>query len=371
MNILTIVLGKELRESMRDRRTLIMLGVCVVVYPLLLALLLTKQIRSAEPQQTFIEVALHESSAPLSTYLTQHHVKVHTVHDAGELSRSPSAQEGTVGIAKESSDDLTVYYDSTTVKTEAYQRLLGLLRDFNAQQFARAHPEAAQLPQLSEQDISSSALRAGDQIKGFIGMLFMPAFFFCMSTVIDATAGEKERRTAEVLLAQPLSPVSLIAGKWLSASLIGVVGLSAELLLVHGLMLSLPLEQIGMSWTVSTAEIIGLCIASASLPLLAAAVEMVLAINAKTYKEAQTTVGLTAMVPLLISVLAGVMGVAPHIAQALPMLSNHYLLQQLASGAHPGLMQYGSVFLINLLCAAPFLAFAVARISRPGYLANA
>jgi len=27
MNILTIVLGKELRESMRDRRTLIMLGV--------------------------------------------------------------------------------------------------------------------------------------------------------------------------------------------------------------------------------------------------------------------------------------------------------------------------------------------------------
>lgn len=63
-----------------------------------------------------------------------------------------------------------------------------------------------------------------------------------------STAGERERRSLEVLMVQPMRARDLVVGKWLAASTLAAGGLALELIVAHGVLSRLPLEEIGMSW---------------------------------------------------------------------------------------------------------------------------
>ncbi|KQQ32678.1 hypothetical protein ASF61_14150 [Duganella sp. Leaf126] len=394
MNKLLVVTLKEVRESLRDRRTLLMLLLFVFVYPALLGLLLSDRIKSSEAARgSFIHVAV--ASAPgapaLVTFLRRHGAEATLVNSstAAETAYSEDpervgivlAQQVGAGAAPSAAApvparlrETALYYDSTGVPASAYVKLVGLVQRFNVDAYrSQLAPEAVQAGALApvvEHDVSSSAQRAGKQIAGFIGLFFMPAFFLCMSTVIDSSAGERERKTMEVLLAQPVKAAYLIGGKWIAAALVGMIGLALELVLVHLVMSTLPLAQIGLSWSLTLAQIAGLIVASLSLPLFAAAAELALALNARSYKEAQTTVGMLSLLPLLASVVFGMAQNSHAYAHLLPLISNQYLMAQLASGAVVPLSQYALTWLVNLAWAAPFVLYAVMRVQSPKYLAT-
>ncbi|MET0319791.1 MAG: ABC transporter permease subunit [Duganella sp.] len=383
MNTLWVVMQKELRESLRDRRTLLLLLLFVFVYPALLGLLLSDRIQeSGADRGSFAHVVVAASTdAPaLAAFLRRQGADATVV--AGRYAAETAYREDPerIGIVLDQQApagirQAALYYDSTGVPPSAYVRLVGLVQQFNVDAYRRLLPPAQggqthALATVQEHDVSSSGQRAGQQIRGFIGLFFMPAFFLCMSTIIDNSAGERERKTMEVLLAQPIKAGYLIAGKWLGAAVVGIVGLSLELALVHGVMSWLPLAQIGLSWNVSTARITGLILATVSLPMFAAAAELALALNARSYKEAQTTVGMLAMLPLLASVLFGMFDNSSAHAQWLPLLSNQQLMSQLASGAAVPAGQYALTWLVNLAWAAPFILYAIARVQSPKYLAT-
>lgn len=386
MNQLWVVMQKELRESLRDRRTLMMLMLFVFVYPALLGLLLGDRIKEGGAQQgSFVHVAVAASpDAPaLVDFLRRHGADAVIV--AGSVHAETAHREDAerVGIVLEQQlapgapariRQAALYYDSTGVPASAYVKLVGLVQQFNVEAYRRLLPQDAgqadALATIEEHDVSSSAQRAGRQIAGFIGLFFMPAFFLCMSTVIDSSAGERERKTMEVLLAQPIKARYLIGGKWLSASMVGIVGLALELALVHVVMSTLPLSQIGLSWSVTLPQIAGLIAATASLPMFAAAAELALALNARSYKEAQTTVGMLALLPLVASVVFGMAQNSHDYAQLLPLISNQYLMSQLASGAVVPPGQYALTWLVNLAWAVPFVLYAITRVQSPRYLAT-
>lgn len=386
MNKLLVVMQKELRESLRDRRTLMMLLLFVFVYPALLGLLLSDRIKeSGAARGSFVHVAVAAApDAPaLVDFLRRHGadaVVVSTSQGAATVYREDAERVGIV-LDQQSLPGMparirqaALYYDSTGVPASAYVRLVGLVQQFNVEAYRRLLPhdagQADALATIAEHDVSSSAQRAGRQIAGFIGLFFMPAFFLCMSTVIDNSAGERERKTMEVLLAQPVKARFLIAGKWLSASMVGIVGLALELALVHVVMSTLPLAQIGLSWSVTLPQIAGLIGASMTLPMFAAAAELALALNARSYKEAQTTVGMLALLPLVASVLFGMAQNSSDYAQLLPLIGNQYLMTQLASGTVVPASQYALTWLVNLAWAAPCVLYAVARVQSPKYLAT-
>jgi sodium transport system permease protein len=147
---------------------------------------------------------------------------------------------------------------------------------------------------------------------------------------IDATAGERERGSLEPLLTLPVPRQQLIFGKILATcaymllSLILTVAAFAILLRFTGL------ERLGMSINLGPAVAVRLVLYCLPLVPLGAALMTIVAAFTRTYREAQSYLGLVLLVPTLPLVFAGVLGLRPTLAMmAIPSLSQHFLITSL------------------------------------------
>jgi sodium transport system permease protein len=222
---------------------------------------------------------------------------------------------------------------------------------------------------LQRYDTGSNASRSAAMIGAILGILFLPAFLCCLSAAVDSTAGERERRSLEVLMAQPVSRFTLVSGKWMAAAALSVVGLSLELALAHGILSWLPLEEIGMSWRVTTLDLARVCLAAVPLCLFAAAAQIALAMNSKSYKEAQSVLSIFTLVPLLPGLVVSMMEFETSgWMYMVPMLSNQTLLRELAKGQAMGPLPFTLTFLSGLLPALAIIAFASWRMKSERYV---
>ena len=379
-----VVFRKELLEALRDRRALGMLVLFVVIYPALLGLTLYKVIdRSTKADREGMELVLI-GATQTPTLLAQLRQKSITVTERDDMSESAITdllrqrkQIAVVRISKEFTENyqamrparIELWYDSAADQQSKLRRLGGILRSYNtsiagARLLAHGVSPAALAPiQLQEYDTSTSVSRSASFIGALLGMFFAAAFFFCLNTAMDTTAGERERRSLEVLLAQPVRPFELIAGKWLATAALAVIGLTLELLAAHFILKWMPLEEIGMSWRVSLPLMLGVCVISIPLCLFAAAFEIALAMNARSFKEAQTMMGFAVLLPMLPAIVVPMMDLNTALwMYAVPVLSNQTLLRELSKGqaieALPLLLTAGG----SLLAAALAIGVATWRL---------
>ena len=116
---------------------------------------------------------------------------------------------------------------------------------------------------------------------------------------IDTTAGERERRSLEPLLVNPVSRSALTVGKWLATCVFGLVAALLTLALSLLMMRFVPLEQLGMQLSLGGRQVVLMALAVAPMALLASALQMFVATFARSFKEAQTYVSLLLIVPML------------------------------------------------------------------------
>lgn len=385
-----VVLLKELRETVRDRRAIGLVLLFVLMYPMLVAGVLHQQIsRATKPEKEGIELTvIGAARAPtLMTQLKQKNVSIHAVDAMSEeqiaaLLRTQKAA-AVLRLSDSYGDDyrsmrparVELWYDSASDNGRKVGDVEHVVRSYgNAIAGARllAHgvsPATLYPVQLQKYDTGTSASRSASVIGTMLGMFFIPAFFFCLSTAVDSTAGERERRSLEVLLAQPASPLDLVLGKWLAAAALSIVGLTLELCIAHGVLRWLPLEEIGMSWRLSWLDLGIVCVTALSLPLFAAALEIALAINAKTFKEAQTTASFAIMLPMVPVIVVPMMNLNTAMWMYLvPVLSHQTLLRELAKGQSLGVLPFVLTFGASLLLALLCVAFTVRRMKSDRYL---
>jgi sodium transport system permease protein len=111
-------------------------------------------------------------------------------------------------------------------------------------------------------DVASEQARA-QTILGMVSMfVLLAAFVSGVGIAIDATAGERERKSLEPLLVNPVSRLSLILGKWLAASMFSTAGLALVLALNLTALHRVPLEQLGISFIMGPREIVGILLAT-------------------------------------------------------------------------------------------------------------
>jgi sodium transport system permease protein len=200
-------------------------------------------------------------------------------------------------------------------------------------------------------------------------MFFVTSFIFCMNTAMDTTAGERERRSLEVLLAQPVKPFDLIVGKWLATASLAVVGLTLELLVAHLILTWMPLEELGMSWRVGLPLLLGMIATAIPLCLFAAAFEIALAMNAKTFKEAQTMMSFALLLPMLPAVLIPMLDLRHALwMYAVPIVSNQTLMLEVAKGQAVGVLPYLLTTGSSLLGTALAIGFATWRLRSENYV---
>lgn len=160
-------------------------------------------------------------------------------------------------------------------------------------------PQAATPLALEELDLATPQKLAANLLSMVPLFLMLAALVGGMNLAIDSTAGERERGSLEPLLLNPVSRRSLVIGKWLATALASTI---VALLTLAGLTLTiqlLPLEQLGMKVALGPKEAGLILAALLPLTLFGAAVQMLIATFARSFKEAQTYLGLLNLVPMV------------------------------------------------------------------------
>ncbi|MES2742040.1 MAG: ABC transporter permease [Pseudomonadota bacterium] len=385
-----VVLQKELTEAVRDRRNLAIMLLLGAMLPALLGFALHRLIVSEtrSEKEGIALVVIGAAQAPtLLAQLRQENVTVTERGEMGEADITALLRGKTVaGVLKLSprfADDyramrparIELWFDSAGEKDAQRRDLEHILRQYSieiagARLLAHGVSPATLSPiALQRYDTATGATRSNRIIGSMLGMLFIPAFVFGLSMVIDGTAGERERRSLEILMAQPARPFDLIAGKWLAASVLAVVGMSLELSAAHIMLKSLPLEEVGMSWRLSLPMLLSVIAVSVPLCLFATAIEIALAMNARTFKEAQSMMSFALMLPMLPMTIVPFLNLTTQNWMYLvPVLSNLTLFQELAKGQQVGALPFALTASSALALAALAIGFATWRLKSERYV---
>jgi sodium transport system permease protein len=384
-----VVFKKEFRESLRDRRSLALLALFTLMYPVLLGVLLHQWIdRATKPEREGIVLAvIGGAQAPtLMAQLKQKNITVHATPPLdeaaiGDLLRTRKAAAVLRLPGKYATDyaamrpaRIELWFDSST-EQDGRRDVEDVLNAYgsniaSARLLAHGVSPAALSPvQVQRYDTGTTAARSAGIIGGILGFLFFPAFICGLSAAVDSTAGERERRSLEVLMAQPIRTWELVAGKWLAAAALAIIGITLELMLAHAILSWMPLEEIGMSWRVGWGRLLLVCLASVPLSLFAAAMQIAVAMNARSFKEAQSVLSIVMLVPMLPGLAVSMLELKTASWMYLvPMLSNQTLLRETAKGGDIGLLPFALTFLCSALAAWAAVAFAAWRMKSERYV---
>jgi len=131
----------------------------------------------------------------------------------------------------------------------------------------------------------------------------------------------------------------------------------------------MPLEEIGMSWRVSWGRLLLVCLASVPLSLFAAGMQIAVAMNARSFKEAQSVLSIVMLVPMLPGLAVSMLELKTASWMYLvPMLSNQTLLRETAKGGDIGFLPFVLTFLCSALAAWAAVAFAAWRMKSERYV---
>ena len=364
------VYTKELRETLRDRRTLIsMFVIPTVAIPLLMlgfAVVTVKLVTQAKSEASSVMI-LGAAQSPAVKAALAANPKLKIVPSGPDYRAAISgktlraavelADDFDVAVTESRRSDVRIYhYDGDLKSGIAASELDRFFRDYRekavqATLSARGRPPALARPyDIARQNVAPPEKVGGAVFGGIIPyVIVLLCFTGAMYPAMDLTAGEKERGTLETLLASPVPRSAIVYGKFfvvLTSALSTVVfaGLST--------MITLPLS----GWLIGgmvkgAATTAGASAAAGVMPqinplgflvslgmvvpvaILFAAVLLAVSIFARTYKEAQSYAGPMIMVVIMPAVAAMLPGIELNLRLCLiPILNVSLVSKELVSG---------------------------------------
>jgi len=153
-----------------------------------------------------------------------------------------------------------------------------------------------------------------------------------------------KRGSLEPLLINPAPRGAFVSGKWLAASLAAIASVILTTALSAQLTRFLPLEDIGIRLEISPQHIGNILLAVVPMCLFTAALQATIATLARSFKEAQSYMGVLMLAPLMPGLLSTLypIGAAPWM-YAVPLLGPYVLLTGVIGGRPPGV----SAFLVS------------------------
>jgi sodium transport system permease protein len=216
---------------------------------------------------------------------------------------------------------------------QAYGAELGALR-----LLARGvSPQLASPLEVEELDLATPQKSAAQLLAMVPLFLLVAAFMGGMHLAIDSTAGERERGSLEPLLINPVRPSEVVLGKWLATVLVTWVAVSCTLFGFLAVLSKMPLGDLGLHASIGPVEVGGMLAAALPVTLFAAALQMLVATFARTFKEGQTYAGLLALVPMVPGLLLMFApGKAALWMMGIPVLSQTLLMNDVLRGELAG-----------------------------------
>lgn len=319
-NILTIF-RKELRDILRDRRTLtVMLVIPLLVYPAIfvgISKYVSSQTEKAASETLRIGVIANGNAEHFTRFLSaMPNTQLVTVTDTA------AAQQMILNDSLDAAYFFPAGYDSSLARLEATTFQYFYTSTNNEFEVAiieginHAYTESLTAEILRKQHISESILEPAmpvarnlatqrEQIGSLVGG-FLPYFFIifcmigCMYPAIDLAAGEKERGSLETLLVSSASRFEIYMGKLLTVTLSGFISAMAS---IAGIIIAAQMIGAGTAEDDAMSQILevlnGIMEPGSIIMLLGillplniffAAITLMLSIYARSFKEAQSMI---------------------------------------------------------------------------------
>ena len=162
--------------------------------------------------------------------------------------------------------------------------------------------------------------------------LMMAAFMSGLPVAIDSSAGERERNVLEMLLCQPVSTLKIVLAKLSCASSISIISIILMLVLTSVAMNFVDLTKIGATFSIDASTFVILLMLLVPICFLAASLQLLFAFQAKSFKEAQSTVTMLIMAPSFIPFALMMMDDKPAWVEWMPISGQSLLMEDVFKG---------------------------------------
>jgi sodium transport system permease protein len=385
MRGLTTVFRKEVRENIRDRRALfnsLLLG------PLLFPLLFVGMmwfLQSAEQERAEQALELPVVGAQyapnLIRYLEQQGAEIQPEPDDPEAMVRNQETPVIIRILPEYPErwaeglpaPIEVIMDPSRQESNtAIRRIKGLLLGYSQRigslrlQMRGVSPQLASPVMLKDVDLSTPKSRAILAVIFLPYVLMITAFTGATHLAMDTTAGEKERKSLEPLLINPVPRWQIMTGKMLTTTAFAMASLALTLVSFRIVLPYMPIGAFGMDLTLGLMTLLRILLVISPVAILAAALLTLLASFAKSYREAQSYMGLVILIPMIPSL---IFMANPIRAEAwmmtVPLFSQNILIGEIIREESVALSWYAMSVSSTLVIGLALAALAATLYNRP------
>ena len=319
MNRALIVARKEVTETLRDRRAMLMtIATAALAGPIFLALIFNMIASQGERARTLrLPVGGAQYAPALVAFLEREGVRIQPLPADAEA-RIRAGELDVALIVDPAYDDqvadgkpakVSLIYDRSRDRARAsIDQAESLLRAYNRQWGAQRLMLRGVVPEVAQPlDIVAVDLATPQQSGALV--LFLVAYYGLFASVmggmavaLDTTAGERERQSLEPLLATPASAGEIVVGKWLA---VAAFALLVVVVTLAGFTLTLtfaPLPPVGVPFLFGGREFVRFLVILLPMIALMPAVLLWLGSRGRTIKEAQTNLSLLLFVVSIVPV---------------------------------------------------------------------
>lgn len=387
LQTLLIVWRKEWRDALRDKKSLRMAFlmpvyfVAVFVASSLFIIHMSQQSRATTSEPIKLSVVGAEQLPALVDWLQERGIQVQAA-DEQAYQQVQSGQLGYALIVPEDarekfatgeSIELALVFDATNNKLQgAIHFVRQQIWSWNARVGSLRLLSRGISPAIANPVMVRDLNVASDQKMGFFVMASLPMLLILtvfMATVgfsADMTAGERERRSLESLLITPAPSGALLLGKWLNSLSLTFLVLVVELTLLAIAFAYVPFKELGLRVHVTPLDLLVVLVALMSLAIVATALQFLISMFARSFKDAQTYMGLMIFIPMvpLFYTLLNPSAYADWF-RWVPVLAQQLVVKDLLLGGDVPLLAFAQAWLVAVVLAAIFLRFTAQQLRKP------
>lgn len=375
-----IVFLKEVRENLRDRRTVINALItgplmAPLIFFLLINTVVTRELDKAE-KPLRLPVIGAQYAPNLIAALKQDNVRIEAAPADPERAVREQDDDVVMRIAPDFGEawgkgepaQVEVIYDqSQRDSSSAFERLRGLLDAYGKRGAALRLVARGLSPTILSPVVIAGRDQSTPQSRSGVLFAMLPYFFIIgsliggMALAIDTTAGERERQSLEPLLANPVPRWQILAGKLAATTAFAIATVLLSILAFAAVGHLMPTERIGMKLDISPGFVARVMVVMLPLAALLATLQTLVAAFSRSFREAQTYVSLLMIVPIIPALLLSVL---PFKVQfwmyAVPLMGQQIVITRLMRGD----TMPGTALIACVACTALAAAVASAITAR-------
>ncbi|HXY05551.1 MAG TPA: ABC transporter permease [Burkholderiaceae bacterium] len=347
-----VVFVKECIESLRDRRVLLnalVLGPLLtpLLFLVLVHLIVGRELEKAEKPLPVVVIGQKTAPNFVEALEQQGMLALPEVSDP-EAAVREQRLDLVLRILPRFADDwregrpaqVELIYDSSRQEVRGeVERLESMIQAFSTRTGSLRLLARGIAPSVIMPVVMAGRDQATPQARGALLLGMLPYFLILTALIggmwlaIDSTAGERERQSLEPLLVNPVDRSAVLLGKMLATAVFSMASLILGLLAFVVVGHLMPSDEPSLGLRIGSGFVSSALAVMTPLVLLIAIAQIWVASFARSFREAQTYLGLAQLLPLIPSVLMMAVPMRPRLwMAAVPLFGQQVTILRLLRG---------------------------------------